>query len=347
MGISMIIEEEIKRLRRGLSRSLMVIGMIAFGAIVAILFNNIRTSSNQLADISNIVSQESAVAAASSSTSLSSTTSLAAAQPQDITIGTASITTTTTTIPADENTEATTTAPGQPAVAAATSTLETAPTTTEIIAPSSAEEITPAPTTTFEFKNAEKAASSGIKTLPYNATLFGNGDGWESWWGNFSEASGTLSIGANSSTNGGGALLSGSGGWNSYAFQADVDWAQGESFGILSHFTSTADYIACEFNLLPSNDVHMYLDEYSGGVGTTLASADMPNFDPAVRSNISASIAIQGSQGTCTFNGHSLSNGPQGKPITVSGSGGVGFTTWDPNANNSQIIVKDVSVNNF
>ncbi len=308
----------------------MAIGTTTAIAVVLLTFRGNRNNANLLADIGSTVSPNTATA----------------------TPAPAEVTAPATTVGVTESplvTNTTTSAGTAPLPVAATATAAIAPQTPipsiYINQEPSATIPTIAPTTTSEFRNIPSATTSSIKTLPYVTNLFGLGDGWENWWGGFSETSGALTIGADASTTGGGARLAGTSGWSNYLFGATLDWIKGESFGILADVTPDADYVACEFNQPSSGVTHMYLDEYSHGQGTTLASTDIPGYTAIGGTNIAVSIMIQGTQGTCTFNGHSISNGPGGKAISIAGTGGIGFTTWDQSVNNSEIVVKSINVN--
>jgi len=201
--------------------------------------------------------------------------------------------------------------------------------------------VTP-PLPTSEFRDFPEVVPTTAKTLPYIENTFQPGDGWESWWGNFSEDGGILTVNAETSTTGGGVLLPGTSAWTDYTLTAKLDRIKGSSFGLLARYTSMDDYVACEFDLSSPNEVHMYLDQYTSGKGVTLASADASGYNQAINPDITASVSVKGAQGTCTFDGTpvagTISEPPSG------GVGGIGFTTWDPTANNSSIIIKAVEV---
>jgi len=344
------IEDEIKKLRRGRSRSLILIGIIALTAIVYATFDRSQNSPRLLADIGNVVQQEVVVPPVASvpptptPTPVAIATSIPTVSETMATVVTATTSEAeTTSTPAPTSTPAETTPVPTPTPALA---ITTAAATPIAVAAPTPEIATPAATSTIDAAPPPPALTTPAIPipLPYRANTFEANDGWRDWWGDFSEASGTLTIGANASTTGSGALLGGSDAWTNYTFQATVDWTKGDSFGLLARYTPDDDYIACEFNQPSPGVTHMYLDEYTGGKGITLASVGVPNYNQTGGSNITASIAVRGSQGTCTFNGYSLSSGIGGATQNFPAAGGIGFVTWDPDVSNSQIVVTGVNV---
>ena len=337
------IEDEIQALRKKRVRALTVIGFIAVGAVLLYLgATKGRGPASLLADISTTVQPD--ITATTTTTDATDTTMQTAAQATTTPTPTAAVVTDISPAAASPAPEAVaiavaTTTEIAPAAITTTTTTETAsatiPTTSAGTAPTS---------TPFEFENVLQAASSSVKALPYTASTFTSGDGWEDWWGDLSETSGTLAVGATASTTGGGALLNGSGGWTDYTFQATLDWVKGGSFGLLARFTSDADYVACEFNQPSPGETRMYLDRYIGGTGTTITSEDVSSYNQNGGTNIQASIAVHGPQVACSFNGATIANMIEGGSVSLPAAGGIGFTAWDPGTNNSQIVVHAANV---
>jgi hypothetical protein len=342
-------KDEKERLRKELQRSLFFIGIGALGLILALYIGTGQQSQpKMLADIASNFQQESPVTAS-----------------PDIEKTAPTSTTTFTSAPAPTSSNALTVSDaadgdsvgdGMPAPATiapndgqTTDDIATTPmpapeadTTVINAEPSSTPGIAPVPTS--EFRDFPGVVSSTVKSLPYTISSFQSGDGWQGWWGDVAEASGTLIISADTSTTGGGALLAGSSVWSDYSFQATLDWLNGESFGLLARYTSRSDYLACEFDDTSPTTARMYLDRYVGGKGTTLAGGDIVAYQRSNRSNIVASISVKGTQATCSFNSQTISGDANGMLTGVPTSGGIGFTTWDPNISSGEIIVKSVSV---
>lgn len=302
------IEDEIKRTRKILSRALIMIGIITIGAIVYTGLKVNGHPSALLADVENNVNVQAPVPVIASTT---------IADDTDTT--TTDATAVATSTPDDSLTVATSDdSAAQPETAPADAPAAIAPTT-------------PAP---------EVTTTTAAATTTNEEATSTNTTGWQMWWGNFSEASGTLIIGSTNSTNGGGALLAGSNDWTDYIFEATLDWVEGNSFGLLARYAPDDDYAACELNIPSPDNVRMYLDQYIGGHGTTLGSVNIPNYSPAAGSDMTVSIAVKGSQTTCSFAGQSIARIVNDLPKT----GGIGFVAWDPVLGNSQILVKNVTV---
>jgi hypothetical protein len=338
-------ENEKERLRKELYRSLFLIGIGALGMILAVYIGTGRQSHpKMLADIASNFQQDAPATASpaagamtavitntTTSTSGNMATTSEATNGDDVAVKTPP---SATVVPnAEQGADDAANAP-MPAPEENTPVINAEPSSTPIIAP----------VPTSEFKDFPEAISSTVKSLPYMVNSFQPGDGWQSWWGDVTEASGTLVISADTSTTGGGALLTGSSAWSDYTFQATLDWLNGESFGLLARYTSHSDYLACEFDETSPTTARMYLDRYVGGKGNTIAGGDIVAYQRSNRSNIIASIAVKGTQATCSFDGQTISGDANGMLTGAPTAGGIGFATWDPNISSGEIIVKSVDV---
>lgn len=211
-------------------------------------------------------------------------------------------------------------APAPPTLAVAT----TAP--TPPVAP-----LTPAPTPTST-------------PLPYTINSFSPDPNWDLWMGSEAITSNALSIGASSTGNGGGiAFDTGTQNWTNYTFTATLDWASGETFGLIAHYTDPNDYSVCTFTQNPLGFLQIDLEQYVNGGRYILGQGYGPSMYP---STVMASIAVQDNYGTCT-----ISNSIVSSPSSVTGYylapplyGGIGFTTWDDATDNSQIMIQNLSV---
>jgi hypothetical protein len=182
------------------------------------------------------------------------------------------------------------------------------------------------------------------KTIPYSQDTFATGDGWGNYWGTFSETPRSLLISANSSIPTGGAFLNGTESWDNYTFTANLDWIKGEVFGMYARHTDSNNYVECVFDRRYLGDVQISLQQFVNGTEHTLTQTDLSGYNQSSILNFDASIEVQDTVGTCTFDGHTITNAAVGNTIAPPYSGKIGFTTWDPNSNNSEIIVKSVSV---
>jgi hypothetical protein len=172
---------------------------------------------------------------------------------------------------------------------------------------------------------------------------FADGDGWGNWWGAMSENGGVLTVGASASTTGGGALLEGSNSWSDYTFQANVDWIKGETFGLVARYVDPGDYLLCDFDEPAPGTVYMSLRQYVNGVGTNLATGDVPNYEQVGGVGIDAILEVSGGQASCSFNGTVVSTFDLSAASNIQ-SGEIGFTTWDAAMDNSEIIVHTIGV---
>jgi hypothetical protein len=188
------------------------------------------------------------------------------------------------------------------------------------------------------------SVATTTKTLPYFADTFGAGDGWGSSWGTFLEATDSLTIGANDSIPSGGTLLAGTSAWDNYTFQATLDWTKGETFGMFARHTDNQNYVVCEFDERFLGDIQMRIEQFVQGNKYVLAQTDLLGYNQLGGSNITTYIQVQDAIASCSFDHHMISSNGTGNTINPPYSGSIGFTTWDPNPNNSQIVVKSVSV---
>jgi hypothetical protein len=190
------------------------------------------------------------------------------------------------------------------------------------------------------------------RALPYSVGTFGNefvpGDGWTDWVGDVSEANGLLTVSADPSTTVGNTLLSGSDGWSNYTFQANLDWIKGETLGLIAGYVDPKNYLVCEYDEPSPGTIYMSFQKHVDGVVTSLATADINNYEQMGGDGINVAIQVEGNIGTCSFNGQQVSTFAitSGAAITALHSGGIGFTIWDPQMNDGEIIVHNVGVMN-
>jgi hypothetical protein len=201
---------------------------------------------------------------------------------------------------------------------------------------------TPTPATT-----TPQAPATTTRALPYSVGTFGNyfvdGDGWTAQAGVVSQNDGLLTVSAGSSTTIGNALLDGSDGWSNYRFSATVDWVKGETFGLMARYIDPKDFLACEFDEQKVGTVEVSFKKYVNGAATTLATKNVIDYEQMGGDGIDAMIAVDGNDGICSFNGrqvYTFDIGPAGTPQ----QGGVGFTTWNPAMDDSEIVIHNVGI---
>ena len=179
-------------------------------------------------------------------------------------------------------------------------------------------------------------------SIPYIQTNFTNLGSWAGSWGRFSGSSALLDIGANASTTGASAIFGGSKSWTDYTFNSVFDWVKGQTVNLVARYTDNDNYATCEFNDSTPGSVSISLEEYVNGVRYTLAKGIAQGDYGAGDTNIHASIEVQGTQGTCSFNNHVVTG--FNYTIDLPFSGAIGYDVWDPATNNSQILVKKIDV---
>ena len=204
----------------------------------------------------------------------------------------------------------------------------------------------PAPTT----PPAQTPPTNTPLALPHSESNFTDDVNWIGTWGNVTTTNaGTLAISAmgESGGTGGSAYLQNADAWSNYNFTVTLDWPKGENFMLFANYIDDQNFVACSFTQLDSADVQIALQQRIKGIDYQLAKGQDQNLFAEGRSNIVASVQLHDTRGTCTFNGHSVSN-TSGDSYTVNPPfrGSIGFSTWDPSSGNAQIIVKKILVQN-
>jgi hypothetical protein len=217
------------------------------------------------------------------------------------------------------------------------------PAPTATATPSPSPSPSPSPTPAPTPKPAPVAATT-TKTLPYSINFFTENQGWNTWWGNFSLAPSSLTMGAATNGTSGGVLLNGTNAWKNYTFTATLDWTKGETFGLYARYTNAQNYVLCYYDEKALGDLQISFEQHINGKEYTLAQGTVNTFDQWGGSNLTASIQVDDSQGSCSLNGYLVSTIGTGNSINPPFSGKIGFTTWDPNLDNSQIVVKSINV---
>ena len=180
------------------------------------------------------------------------------------------------------------------------------------------------------------------KPLPYSPSEFSASD-WTGGWGSFSTASGTMDIGSSASSTSGAIFLSGSNLWTNYILTAYVGWIKGDLFTLVARRADGANFVECVFSYDTTAQVQMGINMVSDGQSTPIAesqdfidtAAHVPHIGAIV------SMEVRGDHVQCDMDNAIVSGKVSGNVLT---NGGVGFETWDPQAGNSEIVVKNVSV---
>jgi hypothetical protein len=190
----------------------------------------------------------------------------------------------------------------------------------------------------------EAVVATTTKTLPYDIDTFNQNQGWNIYWGNFSVATDSLTMAASTDGTSAGVLLDGTNSWDNYVFTATLDWVKGETFGLYARYTDAQNYVLCYYDEPYLGQIDISLEQHINGTEYTLATGEIMNFDQWGGSNITAGIRVFNTQGACYFNNNVVSSAETGYTINPPYSGDVGFTTWDPAKNNTELIVKSIDV---
>ncbi len=168
------------------------------------------------------------------------------------------------------------------------------------------------------------------KALPYQDDFTTN-RGWISAWGGLETGRNNFVITAESGMTSASTFLDGSALWDSYSFDASVNWKSGYAI-ILADVLDSKTYHACAFS--PGE---VRIQETIDGHTTTLSqTADSRiQYGDAVQMG----IRVHDSVLECTWDFTSLS-----EVYTRSFSGGIGLQTWDPVMGTASLLVSSVIV---
>lgn len=172
------------------------------------------------------------------------------------------------------------------------------------------------------------------KPLPYFDN-FEKYDGWIKTWGDLTWGDNSLILSATDSNNGGAVFLDGTRLWEDYVFMADVHFKKGQTYSVIAGYRDNSNYIFCSFT--PSG---IRLEQISGGERKILN--EFKGKFNLLDKEKNVGIGFASKTASCYLNGKRV--------IDTSGvdegldNGSIGFKTWNPQANNSELIVKEVFV---
>lgn len=172
------------------------------------------------------------------------------------------------------------------------------------------------------------------KDLPYQDN-FGGDNGWEKGWGIFNIENQRLVLGKNTSTTGSMAVLDGAYLWKNYIFNAKMDWIKGENVSVLARYINDKNYIVCSFS-----DDKLRIEQYLGGKKRIVV--EKKTLFEIPKRNVQLGIVANNDKVECLVNGNSVIYSYYLSPALS--HGGIGIKTWDPEINNSEVIVKNIDV---
>ena len=176
--------------------------------------------------------------------------------------------------------------------------------------------------------------NSKEKIMPYMDNFIKN-KGWKKTWGVVDFRDESMIIGAHSSTTGSMVFLDGTYLWQNYIFKADVHFKKGQTYSIVAGYKDDSNYVFCSFT---SSSVRLeqmiegerdVLNEFKG------------KFDLSEKEK-RIGIGFSGKDASCYLDDKRVVD--TSDVDEKLNKGGIGFKTWDPQVNNSEMIIREVSV---
>lgn len=172
------------------------------------------------------------------------------------------------------------------------------------------------------------------KLMPYKDN-FSKDSGWQKDWGRMGVKDGSMIIGAHASTTGSAVFLDGAYLWRDYKFKANVNLTKGQTFSLIARYKDGKNYTTCSYS-----DKSIKIEQILNGERKILS--ELKGDFVFIGKNRKVGIEVYGDIVNCYLD----------DKIAIKGYdldqeldyGGIGFKTWDPQINNSELIVKNVSV---
>ncbi|MDP3729752.1 MAG: polysaccharide deacetylase family protein [bacterium] len=159
--------------------------------------------------------------------------------------------------------------------------------------------------------------------------------GWIKDWGRMDFKDDSIVIGANALTTGSAVFLGGTSLWQDYVFKADVYPTRGQVFSLMARYKDGKNYAACSF----SNE-SIRVEQVINGEKKILS--ELKGDFIIVRKDHEAGIGVIDNAVNCYLDGEIITSSYNLDQNL--NHGGIGFKTWDSQMNNSELIVKKVSV---
>lgn len=203
------------------------------------------------------------------------------------------------------------------------------------------------PTVTSEAtKTATVAPVPTELSLPYSTSDFNAAD-WGDGWGASGVTNGVLTVGSNAQNTSGGIFLNDSNSWQDYLITANIDWVKGELFTLIARRSDSNNYLECVFSYNDNVSEHVDINRVWNNQSESMAEeGTMSNNEsnPISTNDMEVSMQVHGNVVECGINNAMITNNISIGMPPILLSGGIGFSTWDPQENNSEIIVKNLSV---
>ena len=164
---------------------------------------------------------------------------------------------------------------------------------------------------------------------------FEQDSGWITRWGETLIDDNKLQIKSTESSSGALVFLDGAQHWAGYQFNAEVHTIKGEAIILVANYEDELNYDSCVFSTK-----YVKIEQTVKGTKKTLAQRKGDS--TFVGTTRQLGISTKNNQLSCYIDSTLI---VKSKPVdTVKNSGGVGFKIWDPTLNNSEIEIKNVSV---
>ncbi len=172
------------------------------------------------------------------------------------------------------------------------------------------------------------------KSFPYFDN-FEKYRGWIKTWGQLTFSNNSMILDSNASTTGSSAFLDGSYLWDNYSYSANINWVKGRNISLLARYKDDENYTACNFSS-DSVRVEQRLNNKNR------VMVEIKNYVNFPKNDLNLSIRVNKDKVECLVNGNIIAYTYY--LSSVLSNGGIGFKIWDPQMNNSELIIKNVSV---
>lgn len=173
-------------------------------------------------------------------------------------------------------------------------------------------------------------------SMPYTISdLVKSPENWISTSGDYFIKDNFLHVTSSASSTAGHLMLDGTSEWKDYSFKTTVNLTKGKTFSVVARYGDDKNNIACSFS-----DKIIEAEQSTDGKSKTLSELK-GNF-VFTGKNREVGIGVYGDTINCYLDGKIAIKGynlDQGL-----NHGGIGFKTWDPQVNNSELIVKSIAI---
>lgn len=179
--------------------------------------------------------------------------------------------------------------------------------------------------------------NSEDKVAPSFEDKFINDRGWMEGWGKREFKNGLMLTGPTNSEDSSLTFLNGSYLWKDYVFESEVQLVKGKAFAMIARFQDGNDYASCDFA-----EDELSIDEHINGNDSTLVQ--IPFSSEIFAIDKKAGISANSQNISCLVDGKAVLSANVDPKLA---QGGIGFKTWDNQLFNSELLVKQVSVDDI